>query len=277
MRNAVALIFFVFLLVIGTNSFSQTHGPTIAIEVCNNEHSFNPIEEFMYFVPLTSPVSVRSEKSEGNTQHVRFLSHKIDRGSRTFTLKSEFQVTGEGYCKIFFDPQEVIVESLLIDKRMRTLKNLIEYIRIDGAGYGQFDVSGKVVDGKEVVDKVKVSFNGRNHRSLVTVGVFSVKPVEGKYNYEDRYDVTVARVNALTFTRSENEKIPKMGLEFASIGSASNFDGFLGKIRGFVANLLVPPVDIEKDGNQSVLNFAANIVRHKPSYTFPIAKNLKAN
>lgn len=260
---------------IPVRSTSNDQGPTIAITGEFAEETGNPIDHFMYFVPTISPVLVENQISENNTQRVRFLSYELKREGKTFTLVSEFQIVGSGYYRNKFDATDVIEENFENGKGKKPLTNLLDYIKLDGEGYGNFLIEGERKNGRDIVNRVRARFNGRGHKSPITISVYSVKPVNGDYDYESKYDVVVARINTLTFQRGPG--VPKMAIKLDSIGDKVESNNLWGSIRGFIANLLINPIDIDKDGNQSLLEFACSILRQDPTYTFPVAKNLKSS
>ena len=118
-----------------------------------------------------------------------------------------------------------------------------------------------------------ICFKAKDQKSPVTIGLYSVKPIDGQYKYENRYDEIIARVNTLTFKKTE--EIPKMGIEIASIHKKTEDENFWGTIKGLIANFFIKPLEVDKLGNDTMLNFGYAIFKQEPAFTFPKAKNIK--
>jgi hypothetical protein len=180
---------------------------------------------------------------------------------------------GKGSHKNTFDSAEMIKRNTRDLKEGEPLRNILGHIKFEGEGYGRIDVTGKIAGSTEIVTKTNVYFNNRWPKSPVTIGLYSVKPVDGEYKYENRYNEIIARVNTLTFKRSE--EIPKMGIRIASLRSAEGSDGIWGSIKGAIANLFIKPLEVDKVGNDAMLDLGYALLKKKPTFTFPKAKNLK--
>jgi hypothetical protein len=126
---------------------------------------------------------------------------------------------------------------------------------------------------KATATEVKVHFNGRGKNSPVTVGIYSVKPVNGEYKYSNQYNAIVARVNTLTFNKSTNK--PLMGIIVSSVYAEGGKPGFWGNLKGAMANLFIKPLEIDKLGNDTMLDFGCALFKGKETFTFPKAKNLR--
>jgi hypothetical protein len=157
-------------------------------------------------------------------------------------------------------------------RKGRNLTNMLDYIVVEGEGYGSIEVSGNIVNGAEVVDDVKIHFNGRGCKSTVRIGLYSIKPVNGKFDYANRYNEMIVRVNTLAFKRSGEDA--KMEVVVASITGAGKREGLWARVKGAIANLFIPPVEIEPAGNRAMLDFGHALYRQKNSFTFPKAENL---
>jgi hypothetical protein len=66
-----------------------------------------------------------------------------------------------------------------------------------------------------------------------------------------------------------------MGIKVASISKSPDSDGFWATIRGSIANLLIRPPKVDKLGNDTMLDFGYALLKQKPKFTFPKAKNIK--
>jgi hypothetical protein len=89
----------------------------------------------------------------------------------------------------------------------------------------------------------------------------------------------VARVNMLTFKR--NPGPPKMEVSLGSIKRADASDGlwqnFLGGLKGVTANFFLPPLNIEPEGQQTMLDFGLALASKKSDFSFPEATRLKVS
>jgi len=134
--------------------------------------------------------------------------------------------------------------------------------------------TGKLEGEKATATEVKVHFNGRSKTSPVTVGLYSVKSVNGEYKYENKYNEIVARVNTLTFGKSTDK--PLMGIKVSAVYAEGGKPGFWGNLKGAMANLIIKPLEIDKVGNDTMLDFGCALFEEKETFTFLKAKNLKA-
>ncbi len=107
----------------------------------------------------------------------------------------------------------------------------------------------------------------------MTIGLYDIKPRDGQYQYENRSNEVVARVNTLAFKKTA--ETPKMEISVASIARAVAPDGYFARIKGTLATLLMKPPKIDALGNETMLSFGYAILKQEPEFTFPTAKNLK--
>jgi len=49
----------------------------------------------------------------------------------------------------------------------------------------------------------------------------------------------------------------------------------VGKIRGVVANFLIPPLSVPADGHRAMMDFGLALAMEDASFTFPLATRLK--
>lgn len=254
----------------------DSFGPTVSIDCSEEGFKLNPTAAFMYFIPLISPMTVESIISFNNKQQSGFISYKRKLYSKSFYVCCEFQMQGKGSQKNSFNPTGTINKNIKRVKKGKALTNMLDYIQFNGEGVGRIEVKGKIVGTKEIVTEVNVHF--RNHiwqKSPVTIGLYSIKPINGKYKYENRYNKLVARVDTLTFKRSE--KVPKMEISITSLHSDTKSNGIWGRIRGAIANLFIKPMEVSKLGNDTMLDFGYALLKEKRTFTFPKAENLKIN
>ncbi len=255
------------------NVSEDSNGPTVFLDCSEDGANRNATPAFMYFVPLISPVLVDRKTSINNQQRSGLISCKRKSGSESFYVSCEFQMQGKGSHKNTFDSSEVIKRNTRDLKEAEPLKNMLDYIKFEGEGYGRIDIRGKIVGSTEIVTEVNVHFNNRWQKSPVTIGLYSVKPVDGEYKYENRYNEIIARVNTLTFRKSE--ETPKMGIKIASLRNAEGANGIWGSIKGAIANLFIKPLEVDKVGNDAMLDLGYDLLKKEPTFTFPRAKNLK--
>jgi hypothetical protein len=271
-------MFLVFTIVTTGSCYSKSDntalsGPTVMLKA--DKVLKNPTPDFMYFVPLISPTLVYSETSKGNGQKSGLIAYERKSTSKTSYVSGEFQMQGSGFHNNKFDSAGMIARNTKGLKKGKPLKNILGYIKFEGEGYGRIEVKGKIKGKKSTATEVKVHFNGRGKTSPVTVGLYSVKPVNGEYKYENRYNEIVARVNTLTFDKSTAN--PLMGIKVSSIYAEGGKPGFWGNLKGALANLIIKPLGIDKLGNDTMLDFGCALFEEKETFTFPKAKNLKAD
>ena len=233
----------------------------------------NPLTSFAYFVPLIAMTSVNSISSANNTQQVAIISHKMVVDLESFHLACEFEILGKGFHMNTFDPEGMIAANINKLKKDETMTNMLDYIKFEGDGFGVIVVKGTITGSTKIVTEVDIQFNARGHKSPVTIGLYDIKPKNGKYNYENRSNEVVARVDALSFKKTS--KIPHMGIKVASIRDAVEPEGFFSRLKGAIANLFLEPPEVDKLGNTAMLEFGNALLQKKPTFTFPKAKNIK--
>jgi hypothetical protein len=254
-------------IAVGQGEPNQT-GPTVSL-VCNKS---NPLNEFMYFVPLISPVEVTNQRSENNRQIGYALSYQRNIGTESFSVSCEFRMQGQGYNMNDFDKQGMIARNEKAVKNGKPIKNILDYIKFNGEGTGRIDVYGTISQGVRTVNRVEVHFNAGQDESPVYAGLYSVKCVDGKYLYENRYGIKVARVNTLVFTNASDT--PRMEIRVDSVASDEASMGFMGSIIGAIANMIIQPLEIAKVGNDEMLRLGLALSESKETFTFPKAQNL---
>jgi hypothetical protein len=187
----------------------------------------------------------------------------------------EFELSGKGFHKNTFDSAGMIARNIGDLKEGEPLTNMLDYIKFEGEGVGLIEVKGTITGSTQTVTEVDICFNARGQKSPVTIGLYSVKPQNGQYKYENRYNELIARVDTLTFRKSE--KNPRMGIEIASIHKKTEDESFWGSVKAVIANFFIKPLEVDKLGNDTMLNFGYTLLKQKPAFTFPRAKNLREN
>jgi hypothetical protein len=233
-----------------------------------------PTASFMYFIPLISPTLVSTEISPNNQQQAMFISYEKTVALDSFTVSCEFELQGSGFFRDIFDPNGVIATFPEEIKKNAPVNNLLDYIKLEGEGFGRIDVKGTIADSNATVTEVEVHFNTRGKKSPVTIGLYSIKPENGHYKYENRHNEIVARVATLTFKKCDDE--PRMDIEVVSVNKASRPNSYIGRVKGFIVNFFIEPVKISKLGNDNMLNFGYALLNKQPSFTFPKAANIKS-
>ncbi|MEJ2648512.1 MAG: hypothetical protein P8016_08925 [Sedimentisphaerales bacterium] len=251
------------------------NGPTLIMSYRKEKFVKNPIESFMYFVPLIAPTLVDNISSVNNDQQVGIISHDIKVDSKSFQVACEFEILGNGFHMNTFDPNGMIEAHTDDLKKGETLTHMLDYIKVEGDGYGIIEAKGTIAGSTYTVTEVDMQFNARGHKSPVTIGLYDIEPKDGEYKYENRSNEIVARVNTLAFKKTE--QTPKMGIEIASIAKKGKSAGLFGWIKGAIANLLIKPLKVTKLGNITMLEFGEALFQEKTTFTFPKATNIKEN
>jgi hypothetical protein len=255
------------------NIVEDSNGLTLIMSYSKQKFVKNPIASFMYFVPLIAPTLVDNISSVNNEQHVGIISHKVITEGKSFRVICEFRILGKGFHENTFDSDGMIELHANEAKEGETLTHMLDYIKVEGEGFGIIEANGTIAGSTPVVTEVNMQFNARGHKSPVTIGLYDIKPKDGKYKYENRSNESVARVNSLVFKKTEQS--PKMGITIASIAKKNESAGFFGWIKGAIANLFIKPLKVTKLGNTTMLEFGEALLQKKPTFTFPEAKNIK--
>lgn len=247
-------------------------GPTVYLFGEDGQYPDNALADFMYFVPLISPVGVSAVTSRENTQGGHLLSFESETKGKRFYVSCEFRMKGKGSFANHFDDDAMIVWNTAKESK-KVLKNILDYIKFEGEGYGRIEAGGKISDGVATADYVNVYFNARGAESPVSVGLYDIdltKKTDGHYK---QYNHKVARVNVLSFERSKTA--PMLELKIAAVGKSEDKLGTWAHIVGSIGNWFIEPIEVDKLGNDTMLDFGARLYEKEPSFTFPIAKNLK--
>ncbi|HEY5346223.1 MAG TPA: hypothetical protein VIK62_07765 [Verrucomicrobiae bacterium] len=251
-------------------------GPTLHFDYGHGELRDNPVSKFMYFVPLISPEPVSVFTNAGNPQYTRVLSFSSRTNGATFSVTCEFDFTGTGSLQNVFDHTPKIQ---MHEKELRAgtpLKHQLDSINVLGNGSGSIEIDGAFTNGQRVINLVELRFNRHGHTSPVTINLEDIVYRNGAVRSENEM---VARVNALIFRRVAGT--PKMEVSLASLKSKAAGDGlwqnFMGSLKGATANLFLPPLKIEPEGQQAMLDFGLALATEKSDFTFPIATRLKVS
>jgi len=251
-------------------------GPTIRLDYGRDQSPGNPIDSFMYFVPLISPEPVSSSTSPGNTQTARVLSARRKSTLHSFLVTCEFEFTGNGSQQSILDLEPIIRRH---DQELRaggSTGRQLSSITVNGSGSGTVEVEGTVSNNVEIVREVRLRFNAHGKTSPVSIGLCEIRCHEGEFQ---RCNEIVARVNTLAFRRRPGP--PKMEVTVASVKNKAAGDGlwqnFKGSIKGLAVNLLIDPLTVEAIGHRAMLDFGGALTSGASTFTFPRATNLKSN
>lgn len=248
-------------------------GPTIKLNYTRETFEHNPISSFMYFVPLISRTPVDRQTSADNEQEVGIVSYDEKVGRSSFVVTCTFEIRGTGFHKNTFDPAAMIADHDSSVARNQPLESVLDYVNFEGEGLGEIEVRGTIDGASRTVTNVDLRFNVGGKTSPVTIGLYDLAPVDGKYEYDNRTNQIVARVNTLSFTRTDAE--PTMGIKVATIRKPGGGEGFFARIKGVIANLGITPPKIEPLGNETMMRLGLALVNQDPEFTFPVAKNLE--
>ena len=237
-------------------------GPTLRLDYGAGAQGVNPVSDFMYFVPLISPEHVLLATNVGNTQCARVVSFTNRITSKSFSATCEFEFTGSGLQR---DTFEHVVGIQRHEKQLKTthlLAHQLSAITVDGVGSGIVEIQGTLIKGRYEVNEVKMRFNAHGRSSPVSINLQDIRLRDGAYVYENE---TVARVNSLLFRRSAGH--PKMEVTLASLlhkdAPKSAWSSFVGELKGAAANMMLPPLNVEPEGEQAMLGFGLALVAER--------------
>jgi hypothetical protein len=254
-------------------SSNDGDGPTILMGYSKEAFKKNRMSSFLYFIPLISPTVVYREISANNEQQVGIISYEKTVDSGSFRVVCEFVIQGKGFHKYTFDAVGMVAAHNEELQRGNTLKNMLDYIKYEGEGFGRIEVLGTLTGSTANVTEVNMQFNAREHTSPVTVGLYDVDLTDGKYAYKNRSNQSVARVNALIFKKTA--ATPRMGIKVASVSKSGESEGFFSRLKGTFANLLITPPKVTRLGNETMIKFGYMLWEKRGAFTFPKASNIK--
>jgi len=262
------------VLAVANPASEDGNGPTVLLSYNEGSLKENPIQSFMYFVPLISPVAVDRGTSNENHQQVGIVSYEKKVTSKSFSVKCVFEIKGSGFCRYTFDPAGMIALMIAESKKPKpdSLSHMLEYIHFEGEGLGCIQIKGTINGPTQTVTEVGLEFNARGRKSPVSIGLYDLKSKSGRFSYENRSNQIIARVNSLTFKKSDD---PRMGITVGSISKKPGANGPIGHLKAAIANLFIKPVKVTALGNQTLLDFGCALFEQKSAFTFPKATNLK--
>ena len=255
---------------------AEPTGPTLQFDYGRGKPHDNPITRFMYFVPLISPEPVSVFTNAGNTQCARVFSVDCRTNSRLFSASCEFKFMGTGSQQNVFDHTNNIKKHMNELRAGTPLKHQLGSINVADDGDGNVEIEGTFTNGQLVVSMVRLRFNGHGHVSPVTINLLDFAYRNGLVQVENEM---VARVNALTFRRVNGT--PKMEVTLGSLKRKEAGNGLwsnlVGSLKGATVNLFLPPLTVEPEGQQAMMDFGLALATEQPAFTFPFATRLKAS
>jgi hypothetical protein len=274
MRSLAALVIFCSL----TNVLpAAPTGPTLNFNYgMTGQPLANPLNKFMYFVPLISPELVSVFTNTGNSQCARVLSFVCQTNAATFHVTCEFDFIGAGLLRNDFDHALTIQRHDGELKAGKRLPHQIASISVQGTGTGIVEIDGTLTNGVRAVTGLRMRFNSHGHTSPVNILLEDIYYRAGVMQVENE---TVARVNSLKFFKKAGE--PKMEVTLASVkrkdASDSLWQNLIGGLKGAAANLLLPPLAVTTDGYHAMMDFGMALATQKTTFTFPFATRLQAS
>lgn len=263
-----------FVLLSASRLIAAPTGPTLHLDYGHGEPHSNPISQFMYFVPLISPEPVSVFTNAGNTQCARVLSFACRTNGSSFRAICEFDFGGTGSQRNVFDLTQKIKSHENELRAGDSIKHVLAAINVAGDGSGDVEIAGDFTNGVCVANQVQLHFNRHGQVSPVTINLQDFVERNGAVKVENEL---VAGVNTLAFQR--NSGTPKMEVSLASIkpkdAGNSLWQSFIGGIKGAAANLFLPPLTIEPEGQQAMLGFGRALAEENPTFTFPFAARLE--
>ncbi len=261
------------LLLLANLTTAAPTGPTIRLDYGHGTSQFNSISQFMYFVPLISAEPVTVVTNAGNSQSARVLSFNCRTNGNAFKATCQFSFVGDGSQENRFDHTQHIQRRLKNLQAGETLARQLSAINVQGSGRGAVEVSGSWTNGQPIASEVRLLFN-QGQSSPVTVLLEDIVWRNGAAVIENE---TVARINALTFRRMDGRPKMEVALDSVKRKGASNslWQNLMGSIKGSVANLFIPPLNIEAEGQNAMLDFGQALATQQPAFTFPFAPRLK--
>ena len=262
-------------LVLAERLIADPVGPTLHFDYGHGQSKGNAVDKFMYFVPLVSPVTVTVVTNLGNTQSARVSSYTKKISGSSFTVNCAFDFTGAGSQQSVFDDANTLDKHAAELKAGNTLKHQLGSINVEGSGIGSAEIQGILTNGQFQVNELRMHFNRDGHLSPVTIDLYDLRLKDEK-PVRDNY--MVARVNQLEFKRTTGT--PKMEVTLASIkrknAPNNGWQKFIGSIKGAAANAFLPPLTVQPEGQQTMMDFGRALAEEKPEFTFPLATRLKA-
>lgn len=249
-------------------------GPVLYLDYARREQYDNKVEAFMYFVPLISPTGVQIEIDP----KTKFSAGVINRafqvtGKNTFKLICDFDVYGTGWYRVVYTSKEMIDFVRQRHPNEKHLTKLLDWIQVDGPCQGQIIVLGRKQQQDVIIEQMTISFVRGETKSPVKTCIYDLPCVNDHYDYAYRSNVLIARVNALTFRRTETS--PRMSVQIGSVVSENASEGWFSAFSAILANFLLPAQPVSVIGNQTMLQFGKALYFGEPEFVFPEAQTIR--
>lgn len=279
-------LYILLLLSVTTLSWSQDGqsqsvdlqtGPELQLEYRPGTNQANPVDCFMYFVPLTSPIGISVESEPGTNFSASITSWKRTQNGNSIFVECDFEVTGQGKYAAVYDSEEMISKRLNGEtdlKKVKEITKMLEWIRLSGACLGRIEAVGKIVKDEVRMEQVIISFNRGKSESPVEVSMYDIPRKKGQFLYANRKNCQVARINSLTFKRTD-EDTPRMSVEIASLKKEKEKEGFFSHLTAMIANILCTSTAVAPVGNSTMMDFGTALYQKQSEFTFPKADNIK--
>lgn len=248
-------------------------GPALRLDYDPDSIPTNPVDCFMYFVPLTSPTSVLVKTDPGSTFRASITSWETKQRGKKVRVECDFEVTGQGDYRAIYIAEEMIRHSLRGKNKTKEITRLLEWIQLDGPCLGRIEGYGKVVNGQIQMESVEVCFTRNNSKSPVQVSIYDIPRINGEFLFENRTNCQVARVNALRF-KCEDDETPRMSVEIATLTKAEEKEGIFSRLTAMIANILMTSTPVAPVGNSTMMDFGVALYEKDPVFRFPVAVNL---
>ena len=230
----------------------------------------------MYFVPLISPEPVSVFTNAGNSQCARVFSFACRTNGTTFRATCEFDFSGTGSQQNVFDNTTKISQRRQELLAGGSIKHVLADITVAGTGSGDVVIEGVLTNGQHQVNQVRLRFDRHGHASPVTISLEDFCSRNGAVQTENQM---VARVNMLTFRKNarHTQNGSLAGLDQAKDAGDGLWQNLMGGLKGATANLFLPPLTIESEGQRTMLEFGLALAEKNPEFTFPHANRLQEN
>jgi hypothetical protein len=251
-------------------------GPTLRFDYDKGKPIENPLNKFMYFVPLIWPAPISVTNNTGNTQRVRVVSSSCVTNGTSFHAVCEFDFVGDGFERNVFDHDDLIRQYAMELKAGKPLPIQLDFIGVQGSGKGLVEIKGTLAKGRPSVTEVRMQFDCHGYASPVSIILDNIIYRNGAIQHENEL---VARVNHVAFYRKSG--LPKMAVSLSTIKPADDSDSlwqdFVGRVKGVVANMFIPALPVSNDGYQAMMDFGLALAMGHCTFTFPFAPNLKSS
>ncbi len=140
----------VFISCLAGQLLAAPTGPTLHFDYGASQPQENPLDKFMYFVPLISPDPIAVSTNAGNTQSARVISSSCQTNGAFFHATCEFEISGEGLQQNVFDHTDSIRRHNQQLQAGKPLLRQLDAINVQGSGSGSVEVEGIFTNGRPI-------------------------------------------------------------------------------------------------------------------------------